>query len=71
MLAITRFVMLYCSCLDYESIYRLNVPYKIITQINRIYLVHNFDIEGVTRLIAEHKSDELELHNLMDEIRSF
>ena len=63
MLAITRFVMLYCSCLDCESIYRLNEPHKIITQINMIYYVHNFDMEGVTRLIAEHKSEKLELHN--------
>ena len=46
-----------------ESIYRFNRPHEIITQINLINYVHNYDIVGVTRLIDVHKFDGLELHN--------
>ena len=35
-----------------ESIYRLNGPHEIITQINMINLVHYFDVMGVIRLIV-------------------
>ena len=46
-----------------ESIYRLNGSYKIITQINLINQVQYFDVVGVTRLVAGHRYDGLELHN--------
>ena len=46
-----------------ESIYRLNGYYKIITQINLINQVQYSDVVGVTRLVAGHRYDGLELHN--------
>ena len=46
-----------------ESIYRLNRSHEIITQINLINYIHNYDVVGVTILIDVHKFDDLELHN--------
>ena len=37
-----------------ESIYRLNGPHEITTQINMINSVHYSDVMGVTRLIARY-----------------
>ena len=37
-----------------ESIYRLNGPHEITTQINMINSVHYYDVMGVTRLIVRY-----------------
>ena len=54
MLVIVDFFFFWCTnvvtCNEPEwSIYRLNGPHEIITQINLINWVHNSDVVGVTR----------------------